>query len=161
MPEKPLPHVTIYTDGSCLGNPGPGGWSAVLIHEASRTEKNISGGEADTTNNRMELTAAIKALQALKTSARVDLYSDSAYLINAFNQHWLRGWQNNNWCKSDKSPVLNADLWQELLSCAAKHQVSWKKVQAHVGHVYNERCDSMAKAEAEKLAGSPSASAKK
>lgn len=146
-----LTQVTIYTDGSCLGNPGAGGWSAVLIHEASGAQKSISGGEAATTNNRMELTAAIMALRELKRPVSVTIFTDSAYMLNAFTKGWLTSWQRRNWRKADGKPVENVDLWQQLLEVAQIHRLSWHKVKAHVGHKYNEMCDQLAKAEAAKF----------
>ncbi len=146
-----LSRVTIYTDGSCLGNPGPGGWSAILIHNGTGTEKAISGGEPMTTNNRMEITAAIQALSALKRPVEVDIYSDSNYLVNAFVKGWLDNWCRRGWVRGRNKPVENLDLWQELVRCAAPHQIHWHHVSAHRGHQYNERCDQMARAEASKF----------
>ncbi len=136
--------VTIYTDGACSGNPGPGGWGAVLIYGSQRKE--LSGAAETTTNQRMELTAALQALQALKEPCEVILFSDSAYLINAFNQHWLDNWQHNGWRNAKKQPVENQDLWQALLNISSQHQVSWRKVRGHAGDTYNERCDELARA---------------
>lgn len=136
--------VTIYTDGACSGNPGPGGWGAVLIYGSQRKE--LSGAAETTTNQRMELTAALQALQALKEPCEVILFSDSAYLINAFNQHWLDNWQRNGWRNAKKQPVENQDLWQALLNISSQHQVSWRKVRGHAGDTYNERCDELARA---------------
>ena len=135
--------VTIYTDGACSGNPGPGGWGTVLIY--GEQQKELSGAEATTTNQRMELTAAIRALQALKQPCSVVLYSDSAYLINAFNQHWLVNWQRNGWKNAKKQPVENQDLWRELLAAVSQHEVDWRKVKGHAGDEYNERCDELAR----------------
>ena len=143
-----LPKVTIYTDGSCLGNPGPGGWAAILVHDRTGTTKEISGGDPHTTNNRMELTAAIQALRALQRPAEADLHTDSSYLLNAFVKGWLAGWQKRGWLKADKKPVENAELWKELLEAAAPHTVRWHHVKAHAGHAFNERCDELAKAQA-------------
>ncbi len=139
-----MTQVVIYTDGACSGNPGPGGWGAVLC--AGDREKELSGGESNTTNQRMELTAAIEALMALKRPCQVTLYSDSAYLVNAFQQHWLVNWQRNGWLNSKKQPVENQDLWQKLLQLTKVHQVDWQKVKGHNGVVYNERCDALARA---------------
>lgn len=136
------PMVDIYTDGACSGNPGPGGWGAILIYEGR--EKEISGGEPLTTNNRMELTAAIEGLGALKKPCRVHLYSDSAYLVNAFNNGWLKNWQANGWRSSRKEPVENQDLWQKLLELTKLHQVKWIKVKGHADNIYNNRCDQLA-----------------
>lgn len=134
--------VEIYTDGACSGNPGPGGWAAVLIYAGK--EKEIYGKEESTTNNRMELTAAMQGLKALKFPCRVKLYSDSAYLINAFNNGWLRKWQQNGWKTARKEPVENQDLWQEILSVSALHEIEWIKVKGHADNEYNNRCDKLA-----------------
>ncbi len=134
-------HVHIYTDGACSGNPGPGGWGAVLVH--GNTEKEISGREAHTTNNRMEMTAAIRALDALKTSCRIDLTTDSKYVIQGITE-WLPGWKKRGWKTADKKPVKNADLWQELEVAASKHDIKWHWVRGHDGHEYNERADKLA-----------------
>lgn len=139
-----MKQVEIYTDGACSGNPGPGGWAAILVYGDKRRE--LSGYEPNTTNNRMELTAAIAGLQALKEPCRVVLYADSAYLVNAFRQNWLGTWQRNGWRTSKKEPVENQDLWQELLALTRRHQVEWAKVQGHAGHEWNERCDELARA---------------
>ncbi len=138
-----LTHVEIHTDGACSPNPGNGGWAAVLLMGEHRRE--ISGAEANTTNNRMELIAAIRALQALKRPCQVTLYTDSQYLKNAFTQKWLENWQRNGWrTKGGKGKVLNQDLWQELLLLTATHHVEWKWVKGHAGHPENERCDELA-----------------
>ncbi len=141
--------VTIYTDGACSGNPGPGGWGAVLIYKG--TEKELSGGEAQTTNNRMELTAVIKALSALKESCIVELYSDSKYVIDALEKGWAMGWRKKGWIKSDKKPALNPDLWAELLELCAKHEMHYHWVKGHADNEYNERCDQMAVKERDKF----------
>ncbi len=143
MQQKPL--VEIYTDGACSGNPGPGGWAAVLI--ASGSEKEISGSEPATTNNRMELTAAIEALNRLKKPCQVRLFSDSAYLVSAFNQGWLKNWQRNGWRNAANDPVSNPDLWQALLKATSDHEIEWVKVKGHADNVYNNRCDKLAVAE--------------
>ena len=148
MNEKDKKIVEIYTDGACSGNPGPGGWAAVLKYKGNRKE--ISGGIKATTNNRMELQAAIEGLAALKESCQVNLYSDSAYLITAFKQGWLDNWQRNGWKKAKKQPVENQDLWQQLLSLNRKHQISWHKVKGHSDDEENNRCDALAKAALEK-----------
>lgn len=135
--------VIIYTDGACSGNPGPGGWGCLLIYGEQRRE--LSGGETATTNQRMELFAAIAGLQALKEPCQVLLYSDSAYLINAFRQGWLANWQKNGWMNSKKEPVANQELWQELARLTAIHRVEWRKVQGHRGQPENERCDELAR----------------
>jgi len=139
-----MKEVTIYTDGACSGNPGPGGWGAVLIY--SNNSKEISGSEALTTNQRMEITAAIAALKALKEPCRVRIYSDSAYLVNAFRQGWLVRWQKNGWLTVKKEPVENQDLWQELLQLVRRHRVEWQKVKGHSDNQYNNRCDELARA---------------
>lgn len=137
-----MKQVTIYTDGACSGNPGPGGWGAVLMFNQFRKE--MSGYDPHTTNNRMELTAAIEALRALKEPCEVQLYSDSAYLVNAFQQNWLEGWQRRNWIKSDKKPVENQDLWKEILRLTGIHTVTWIKVKGHASNKENNRCDELA-----------------
>lgn len=135
--------VTIYTDGACSGNPGPGGWGSILQYGEHSRE--ISGYEAETTNNRMELYAAIAALALLKEPCEVELYSDSAYLVNAFNQHWLDNWQRNGWRNSKKDPVENQDLWQELLRLTGAHRVRFIKVKGHADNPRNNRCDELAR----------------
>lgn len=135
--------VMIYTDGACSGNPGPGGWAAILKYGQHTRE--ISGFEDETTNQRMELTAAIEALAALKEPCWAELYSDSAYLINAFEQNWLSRWQVNGWINSKKKPVENRNLWMRLLELSAVHNVKWIKVKGHSGHPLNERCDELAR----------------
>jgi ribonuclease HI len=140
--------VSIYTDGACSGNPGPGGWGAVLLWK--KEERRLHGGEENTTNNRMELKAAIMALEALKRPCRVMLYSDSAYMINAFTKGWLAKWQVNGWSTAGKKPVENRELWERLLELAHIHQITWHKVKGHSDDVYNAICDDMAKKEAAK-----------
>ena len=134
--------VTIYTDSACSGNPGPGGWGAVLIY--GENELQISGSDASTTNNRMEMTAAIEALSRLKEPCEVTLYSDSSYLINAFNNHWLESWISRGWVKSDKKPVLNIELWKKLLELCDMHEITWRKVKGHASDKYNNICDKLA-----------------
>lgn len=134
--------VDIYTDGACKGNPGAGGWSAILVFGGK--EKELFGGEAVTTNNRMELTAAIEGLKALKEPCKVKLYSDSQYLVNAINKGWLENWKTRGWRKADKSAVLNVELWQRLDALLSIHKVSFVWVHGHQGHAYNERCDVLA-----------------
>lgn len=136
------PRVEIFTDGSCRGNPGPGGWAAVL--RSGGHEKEISGGELATTNNRMELTAAIKGLEALKKRSRVTLYTDSRYVMDGL-QLWLPRWKANGWKTSDKKPVKNAELWRALDEAAQRHDVVWRWVQGHSGHIENERADLLAR----------------
>ena len=145
-----LPSVEIFTDGACRGNPGPGGWAA-LIRSGTR-EKEIGGGEALTTNNRMELTAAIEALNALKRPCRVELHTDSNYVRDGITK-WIHAWQRNGWRTADKKPVKNADLWQQLLDAAARHQVRWLWVKGHSGHPENDRVDALACAEADARRG--------
>lgn len=142
---KLLTEVTIYTDGACSGNPGPGGWAAILM--AGCAEKEVSGSEPATTNNRMELTAAIEALKRLTRPCRVRLYSDSAYLVSAFNQGWLVNWQRNGWRNAAGDPVSNMDLWQELLRLSEPHDIEWIKVKGHSDNSFNNRCDALAVAE--------------
>ena len=134
--------VTIYTDGACSGNPGPGGWGAVLIYNG--IEKELSGAEKDTTNNRMELFAAISALRALKEPCEVELYSDSAYLCNAINEQWLFDWKQKNWRNASKKDVKNVDLWEELITLMGLHRITFIKVKGHADNVYNNRCDKLA-----------------
>ena len=139
-----MKHVEIYTDGACSGNPGPGGWGAILVFEGR--EKELSGGEAVTTNNRMELSGAIEALRALKEPCRVTLTSDSKYLVDAVTKGWAKKWKANGWLKPDKSPALNPDLWDTLLSLLERHEVTFVWVKGHAGHPYSERCDKLATA---------------
>ena len=134
--------VTIYTDGACSGNPGPGGWGAIL--EWNGVEKEISGGEASTTNNRMEITAVLRALALLKEPCVVELYSDSKYVIDALEKGWVYGWKKRGWVKSDKKPALNVDLWEQLLPLLERHKVTFHWVKGHAGHPENERCDQLA-----------------
>ena len=141
-----LPLVEIFTDGACRGNPGPGGWAALL--RMGDKEREISGGEALTTNNRMELRAAIEALNALKRPCRVELHSDSQYVRDGITK-WIHGWQRNGWRTADKKPVKNAELWQELLDVSSRHQVKWHWVKGHSGHPENDRVDALACAEAD------------
>lgn len=136
--------VNIYTDGACRGNPGHGGWGAVLVYGS--IEKELSGGEPNTTNNRMELSAVIAALSALKEPCEVTLTTDSQYVVNAIEKGWLDNWRKNNWRKSDRGEVLNVDLWRELLVLLDTHTVSFVWVKGHNGHPYNERCDKLATA---------------
>ena len=140
-----MKEVVIYTDGACSGNPGPGGWGAILLYKDKKLE--LSGYEARTTNNRMELLAPIQALSRLREPCAVSVYSDSAYLVNAFNQRWLDNWQKHNWLKSDKKPVENQDLWKQLLEYTSIHKVEWIKVKGHADNAYNNRCDELATGE--------------
>jgi ribonuclease HI len=146
-----LKTVNIYTDGACKGHPGAGGWAAIL--ECDGYEKELCGGEKSTTNNRMELTAAIEGLKALNRPCRVVLYSDSQYLVNAINKGWLESWKSKGWRKADKSPVLNEDLWRSLDALLSKYDVEFIWVRGHDGHAYNERCDALASGYAERLNG--------
>ena len=139
-----MKHVNIYTDGACRGNPGKGGWGAILVY--GHLEKELSGGEPLTTNNRMELLAAIEALSALKEPCEVTLTSDSKYLVDAIEKGWAVSWRARGWRRADKSPALNPDLWEKLLDLLEKHKVTFVWVKGHVGHPYNERCDKLATA---------------
>lgn len=141
--------VTIYTDGACRGNPGKGGWGAVLLY--GDNVKELSGGERETTNNKMELTAAIEALGALKEPCEVDLYSDSKYLTDAVNKGWVYSWKKNGWKKADKKPALNVDLWEKLLVLMEMHNVTFIWVKGHNGTKFNERCDILATTYADSL----------
>ena len=140
------PKVVIHTDGACSGNPGPGGWGAILASGAHRKE--LKGGETMSTNNRMELTAAIKALEALKSPSDVELYTDSNYLRGGITS-WIKGWKKNGWRTSDKKPVKNAELWQELVEAAERHRIEWHWVKGHSGHAENDRVDALACAAAD------------
>ncbi|MBS6614608.1 MAG: ribonuclease HI [Anaerotruncus sp.] len=141
--------LNIYTDGACSGNPGKGGWGAVLVYNG--IEKEISGAEMHTTNNRMELTAVIKALQLLKEPCEVELTTDSKYVCDAVNKGWVYGWKKKGWIKSDKKPALNVDLWEELLKQLNIHKVTFIWVKGHNGHPYNDKCDKLAVSEYQKL----------
>ena len=141
--------VTIYTDGACSGNPGPGGWGAILRYK--ETEKELSGGAADTTNNRMELTAVIEALALLKEPCVVELYSDSKYVIDGLSKGWAKGWQKRGWIKSDKKPALNPDLWERLLALTDRHEMHYHWIKGHAENEKNNRCDQMAVAESKKF----------
>ena len=137
-----MKHIDIFTDGACSGNPGPGGWGAVLRYNGA--EKELSGGEKQTTNNRMELTAVIKALEALKEPCEVRLVTDSKYVADGIGKGWAKAWRKNNWRKADKKPALNADLWEILLNLLEVHKVEIEWVKGHAGHPENERCDRLA-----------------
>lgn len=141
--------VTIYTDGACSGNPGPGGWAAVLRYGTQGKE--LSGGERETTNNRMELTAVIEALRLLKEPCTVELYSDSKYVIDALSKGWVYSWQKHGWVKSDKKPALNRDLWERLLPLLERHDVRYHWVKGHAENIYNNRCDALAVLERRKF----------
>ncbi|MDF1495983.1 ribonuclease HI [Caproiciproducens sp. CPB-2] len=144
-----MKQVEIYTDGACSGNPGPGGWGAVLRYNG--VEKEISGGAADTTNNRMELTGVIEALRLLKEPCEVILCSDSKYVCDAISKGWAKSWRKNGWRKGDKKPALNPDLWEALLVLLEKHRVTVQWIKGHAGHPENERCDRLAVAAIEKF----------
>jgi len=141
--------IIIYTDGACSGNPGPGGWGAVLMY--NEKSKEISGACADTTNNIMEITAVLEALKLLKEKCEVRIYSDSAYVVNAFNQGWIYNWRKNNWKTANKEPVKNQELWEELYSLVQKHEVEFIKVKGHSDNKYNNRCDFLATSAIKKL----------
>ena len=145
-----MKQVTIYTDGACSGNPGPGGWGAILRY--GRFEKELSGGERQTTNNRMELLGAISALEALKEPCRVELYSDSKYLVDAMSQGWASRWQKNGWKRNRTDPALNPDLWQRLLDLCQTHAVTFHWVKGHAENEYNNRCDALAVARRDEYA---------
>jgi len=141
--------VIIYTDGACSGNPGPGGWGAILMYKGAKKE--ISGGMKETTNNIMEITAVVEALKCLKVESDVQVYSDSAYTVNAFNQGWIYNWMKNGWKTSGKEPVKNKELWQELYALTKKHKVEFIKVKGHADNEFNNRCDEMAREAIQKL----------
>ncbi len=143
------PEVIVYTDGACSGNPGPGGWGAIL--KWNGTQKELSGGHPQTTNNRMEMQAVIEALKALKKPCLVKIHSDSALIINAFQQGWIKNWQKRGWRKSNKKPVENKELWQDMLKAMEPHEVVWVKVKGHAGIELNERADQLAVAESQKF----------
>ena len=144
-----LHEIVIYTDGACSGNPGAGGWGAIFMSGSHVTK--ISGGELETTNNRMELSAVISALSCLKYPSKVVLYSDSAYVVNAFNQGWLEDWQTRGWVTSGKKPVLNKDLWLKLVALSKTHDVRFVKVKGHSDNRFNNECDALARAAIEKI----------
>jgi len=136
--------VIIYTDGACSGNPGPGGWGAILMYKDIMKE--ISGGMKETTNNIMEVTAVIEGLKLIKHQCEIEIYSDSAYVVNAFNNHWIDNWIKNNWINSSKEPVKNKELWLELNNLVKQHKVKFIKVKGHSDNKYNNRCDELARA---------------
>ena len=148
--EKEKPQVSIFTDGACLGNPGPGGWGTVLVHPQKR--KTLSGGFRLTTNNRMEMTAAIEALSSLKRPCEVVLTTDSQYLVKGMTE-WMSGWVRKGWVNSKKEPVLNRELWERLLALSKVHKIRWAWVRGHNGHPENERCDELARGAIEALRG--------
>lgn len=141
-----MKRVEIFTDGACKGNPGPGGWGAIL--RIGKHEKELSGSDPETTNNRMEMTAVIRALQALKEPCEVDLYSDSKYVLDGMTK-WIHGWQKRGWVNASKKPVLNADLWRDLIEASRDHKVNWHWVKGHNGHPENERADKLASDQAD------------
>ena len=145
-----MKQVTIYTDGACSGNPGPGGWAAILLYNGR--EKVLSGGEAQTTNNRMELMGVISALQALKEPCKVELWSDSRYVIDALEQGWAESWKRKGWKKADKTPAKNPDLWETLLQLTAVHRMRYHWVKGHAENPYNNRCDTLAVQERDRFA---------
>ena len=149
--ETPTP-VEIFCDGACTGNPGPGGYGAILRYNGH--EKEIRGGEAHTTNNRMELTGAMEALRLLTRPCRITIVTDSQYLVKGMTE-WIQGWQRRGWQNSKKEPVLNRDLWEELLKLSARHDVSWQWIRGHAGHAENERCDSLARQAITEMRGAP------
>ncbi len=144
-----MEEIVIYTDGACSGNPGPGGWGSILMYKEHKKE--IFGAKNDTTNNIMELTAVIEALKLLKFKCNVKVYSDSAYVVNAFCQKWIEGWQKNGWKNASKEPVKNKELWEELYELTKKHQVTFIKVKGHSDNEYNNRCDELAREAIKKL----------
>ena len=146
-----MKHVSIYTDGACSGNPGPGGWGAILIYNGVETE--LSGGEAMTTNNRMELLGVISALQALKEPCEVELWSDSRYVIDALEKGWAKGWKARGWKRANKEPALNPDLWEILLALTDTHRLQYHWVKGHADNPYNNRCDALAVAQRDFYAG--------
>ena len=146
-----MKHIQIFTDGACSGNPGPGGWGAILRYKAH--EKELSGGEAETTNNRMELMALIAALEQLKEPCEIDLCSDSQYVINGLQKGWAKGWRARGWKKADKSPALNSDLWARLLDLSEAHTIHYNWIKGHAGHPENERCDRLAVEQSKRFGG--------
>lgn len=144
-----MEEITLYTDGACSGNPGPGGWGSILILGENRKE--ISGGSKDTTNNIMELTAVIEGLKMLKRPCKVQVYSDSAYVVNGFNQKWIYGWIKKNWKNASGEPVKNKELWQELYNLTQIHEVTFNKVKGHADNELNNRCDELARMERDKF----------
>ncbi len=146
-----MKHIDIFTDGACSGNPGPGGWGAILRYNG--VEKELSGSEKETTNNRMELSAVIEALKALKEPCEVTVYTDSKYVCDAIVKRWVYSWKSNGWCKADKKPALNVDLWEQLLALLEKHTAEFIWLKGHAGHPENERCDKMAVSEYSKYLG--------
>ena len=146
-----MKQIKLYTDGACSGNPGPGGWGAVLLFGSHKKE--LSGGQRETTNNRMELLGVIRGLEALNEPCQVDLYTDSQYIVNAIEKRWVYKWKANNWMRDKKEPAKNPDLWQELLALLETHKVKFHWVKGHSDHVYNNRCDELAVMESRRVKG--------
>jgi len=146
--------VTIYTDGACSGNPGPGGWSAILMYNEHKKE--IAGGEKDTTNNRMELMAVVKAFETIKQDCEIELFSDSAYLVNAFLNGWIYNWELNGWRTKEKEPVKNLDLWEVIYDYSKKYKINWHKVKGHSDNEFNNLCDKLAREQIKLIAKSES-----
>lgn len=144
-----MKEVILYTDGACSGNPGPGGWGSILVYKGK--EKVMSGGMKETTNNRMEILAVIEGLKCLKEPCKVEIYSDSAYVVNTFLQGWLENWIKNDWKTSSNKQVQNVDLWKELIALLNKHEVHWNKVKGHADNELNNRCDALARGEIDKI----------
>lgn len=144
-----MKEVVLYTDGACSGNPGPGGWGAILVYKGK--EKVMSGGMKETTNNHMEILAVIEGLKCLKEPCKVEIYSDSAYVVNTFLQGWLENWIKNDWKTSSNKQVQNVDLWKELIALLNKHEVHWNKVKGHADNELNNRCDALARGEIDKI----------
>ncbi len=144
-----MKEVVLYTDGACSGNPGPGGWGVILVYKGK--EKVMSGGMKETTNNRMEILAVIEGLKCLKEPCKVEIYSDSAYVVNTFLQGWLENWIKNDWKTSSNKQVQNVDLWKELIALLNKHEVHWNKVKGHADNELNNRCDALARGEIDKI----------
>lgn len=144
-----MKEVVLYTDGACSGNPGPGGWGVILVYKGK--EKVMSGGMKETTNNRMEILAVIEGLKCLKEPCKVEIYSDSAYVVNTFLQGWLANWIKNDWKTSSNKQVQNVDLWKELIALLNKHEVHWNKVKGHADNELNNRCDALARGEIDKI----------
>ncbi len=149
-PEKEFKDVIVFSDGACSGNPGPGGWGAILRYKES--EKELSGGERETTNNRMELMGVISALESLKEPCQVKVFTDSKYIANAFIEKWLENWQKNGWKTAGKKPVKNRELWERLLKQSSIHRLEWQWIKGHAGHPENERCDQLAVAARDRFA---------
>ncbi len=148
--DKTRKEVQVFSDGACSGNPGPGGWGAILRYKDA--EKELSGGETETTNNRMELMGVIAALESLKEPCRAKVFTDSQYIAKAFTENWLENWQKNGWKTAGKKPVKNRELWERLLVQATKHELEWQWIRGHAGHPENERCDQLAVAARDRFA---------